>query len=344
MDKQHAELLERVETLETKNSAPRLNGKPSMESEAAYMLHDTEGKAYPALRKSQKMAEYVRTLEHSNDGADFNLGQHVREFVTGRKVASGTALVPSLIGAQIFDDVRAQTVLIEAGATTIPISGPTNFARITADPTVIEHTEAANDITESSPTFAAVSANPKTLAALVPLSLEVVADSPNLDAALRTSIAKAFALKLDTLGLAVILADAAIPDSAVAHDPADWTKVVLAVGAAVAANQPLPTASIVTPANFATRNGQLASTAGSWLGKPPFLAGMVEYPTSSMTADISVLSGFERGVGIAMRQDLSIEILRFGKVGSGMHLLVATMRAAAIVIQPKALFIQKKVP
>jgi HK97 family phage major capsid protein len=54
---------------------------------------------------------------------------------------------------------------------------------------VYEHTEAAADISEGSPTFAAVTPNPKTLASLIPLSLEVVADSPNLDNALRTSIA-----------------------------------------------------------------------------------------------------------------------------------------------------------
>jgi hypothetical protein len=50
------------------------------------------------------------------------------------------------------------------------------------------------------------------------------------------------------------------------------------------------------------------------------------------------------GVGIALRQDLTLEIVRHGKPTSGMHYLVATMRAAAVVLQPKALFIQKKVP
>jgi HK97 family phage major capsid protein len=286
----------------------------------------------------------VRTLPRDGGDDGFSVGEYVRDAMMGRKVASGTALVPTRIGAQIIDDVRAATVLIRAGAVTIATEGPTNLCRITGDPTVYEHTEGATDISESDPTVAAVALNPKTLAALVPLTLEVVQDSPNLDAALRTSISAAMALKLDQLGIAVVLADATIPDSAVAHDPADWTKVVLAVGAAVAANQPVPTASIVTPANFAARNGQLASTAGSWLGKPPFLAGMLEYPTSSMTADISILDGFERGVAIAMRQDLTLEMVRFGKPTSGQHYLVAYMRAAAVVLQPKALFIQKKVP
>jgi hypothetical protein len=37
-------------------------------------------------------------------------------------------------------------------------------------------------------------------------------------------------------------------------------------------------------------------------------------------------------------------MVRFGKPTSGMHYLVAYMRAAAVVLQPKSLFIQRKVP
>ena len=43
-----------------------------------------------------------------------------------------------------------------------------------------------------------------------------------------------------------------------------------------------------------------------------------------------------------MRQELRLEIVRFAKPGSASHLLVAHMRAAGVVMQPKALFIQKK--
>jgi hypothetical protein len=152
------------------------------------------------------------------------------------------------------------------------------------------------------------------------------------------------ALKLDQLGLAVILADATIPDSSVAHDPATFVGTLLAVGAAMTANQPVPDAAIVNSANFVARHSILESTAGGWLGKPPVLANMLEVPNTSMTVDISVLGGFQRGVAVTMRQDLTLEMVRFGKPTSGQHYLVAYMRAAAIVLQPKALFIQKKVP
>jgi hypothetical protein len=325
-DRQFSELLERIETIETKQEAPRA---AKVIDSPAFELVDAEGKRFPALKKEQRFSDYVRTQPEGEikEEGDFSIGEYVRGAVMGRKVASGTALVPTRIGAQIIDDVRAAVALIRAGAVTIPIQGPTNLARVTGDATVIEHTGAAADITEGNPTFAAVTLNPKTLASLIPLSLEVVQDSPNLDNAIRTSVAAAMALKLDQLGIAAMLADSNIPDSAAAHDPATWSGTMLAVGAAMAANQPIPDAAIVNSANLVARHSILESTAGGWLGKPPLLANMVEIPTTSMTADISVLGGFQRGVGIAMRQDLTLEMIRYGKPTSGMHYLVCTMRA-----------------
>lgn len=309
----------------------------------AYELITNDGKRFPALTKSQRVADYVRG-EGADEDKNFSLGEHVRGIMLGQKLVSGAALVPTYIGSQIIDDVRQQLSLVQAGAVTIPIDGPTNLAKVTGDPTVVAHAEGANDITESNPTFAPVTLNPGTLAALIPLSLEVVQDSPNLDASLRTVISGAFAQKLDLAGITTILADATIPDSSVAHDPATWSGTLGAIGAAMALNQPLPDACIVTAANFIARHSILASTAGSWLGKPPVLEDMREFPTTNMTTDISVLGGFRRGVGIAMRMGLAVEVVRYGKPGSGMHYLIAVMRAAAVVLQPKALFIQRKVP
>jgi hypothetical protein len=304
-------LRDRLEELEAKQGAPRATRSIDP---PAFELIDKDGQRFPALTKAQSFHDYIRTLPASeNEDRDFSLGEYVRGAIMGRKVASGTALVPTRIGAQIIDDVRAQTALIRAGAVSVPIQGPTNLARVTGDATVIEHTEAAADITEGNPTFVAVALNPKTLASLIPLSLEVVQDSPNLDNAIRTSVAAAMALKLDQLGIAAILADSNIPDSAAAHDPATWSGTMLAVGAAMAANQPIPDAAIVNSANLVARHSILESTAGGWLGKPPLLANMLEIPTTSMTADISVLGGFQRGVGIAMRQDLTLEMIRYGK-------------------------------
>ena len=160
------------------------------------------------------------------------------------KTASGPALVPTGVGSQVIDKVRAKTAIVAAGAGTIIIGGPTNLARLTQDPTVYQHTEAATDISESDILATPVSLNPKLLAVLVPLSVELVSDSPNLDALLQTSIAAAFAAKIDALSIATLLADANIPKSAVTQDPAIWLKTLEAVGSALAVNQDLPFAHV----------------------------------------------------------------------------------------------------
>jgi hypothetical protein len=278
---------------------------------------------------------------------DFNVGDYGRAALVGApagKAASGVMTVPTMVGSQIIDNVRALTVLARAGAGTILIDGPTNLARISGDATVYQHTEGSTDISESDITLAAVSLNPKLLAALVPLTVELVQDSPNLDAALRTAMAGAFAAKLDALGIAKILADANIPDSQSAHDPALWAGTMSAITAALALNQDLPGAHISTPANFMARAGQLASTAGSWLGKPPALVGMAELFTSSMTTDVAAFGDFAAGFAIAMRAELTLEVVRHAKATSGSHLLVAHMRADGVVLQPGKLFVQRKVP
>lgn len=298
-----------------------------------------DGKRIPLLRKADNLSDYYGKSQSD----DFDLGQYVREAMLGsRKAASGPALVPDYLGARIIDDVRRATVIVEAGAGTLTIDGPTTLARIDGDPTVYQHTEDTDDVEESDIDLEPVSANPKMLVALVPLTAEVVSDSPNLTAALNASLVAAFAQKLDALSLATILADTDIPTSAAGQDPAAWAKCLEAVGAAMGANQPLPAAMICNTADFIARASQLASTAGAWLGKPPVLANMVEFPTTGVTAGSAIYGGFDQAFAIALRQELRLEVVRWKNPGKASHLLVAHMRADGVVLQPKRLFIQKK--
>jgi HK97 family phage major capsid protein len=331
-------LLDRIEELESHRLAPKNPGATAKGGDTFRTLRTKAGIELPYLSHEQKAGDYYQQ-RHS--------AEYVRAAMLGSregKLASGVMSVPTAVGSRIIDNVRALTAVVRAGAGTILIDGPTNLARVSGDATVYQHTEAATDITESDITLAAVTLNPKTLAALVPLTVELVQDSPNLDAVLRTALAGAFALKVDTLSIAKILADTAIPDSASAHDPATWAGTMLAITAALAANQDLPKSHISTPSNFMARASQLAATAGSWLGKPPALAAMTELFTSSMTTDVAVLGDFAAGFAIALRSELTLEVVRHAKATSAQHLLVAHMRADGVVLQPGRLYIQRKVP
>jgi HK97 family phage major capsid protein len=341
-------LLDRIEELESHRLAPKNPGATAKGGDTFRTLRTKAGIELPYLSHEQKAGDYYQQRHSAENAAeDFDLGEYVRAAMLGSregKLASGVMSVPTAVGSRIIDNVRALTAVVRAGAGTILIDGPTNLARVSGDATVYQHTEAATDITESDITLAAVTLNPKTLAALVPLTVELVQDSPNLDAVLRTALAGAFALKVDTLSIAKILADTAIPDSASAHDPATWAGTMLAITAALAANQDLPKSHISTPSNFMARASQLAATAGSWLGKPPALAAMTELFTSSMTTDVAVLGDFAAGFAIALRSELTLEVVRHAKATSAQHLLVAHMRADGVVLQPGRLYIQRKVP
>lgn len=220
---------------------------------------------------------------------------------------------------------------------TLPIDGKTVISRITTDPTVYVHTEATADISTSVPTFTPITLEPKTLVAQVPLSVELVADSANLDSLLRASLAAAFAAKLDTVGITALLADADIEESASGMDPATWAGIVAATGAHLALNADLPSALVCNVAEFNSRNSQTV-TAGEWLGRPQYLDGMADLFSTSMTAGKFLLGDFSAGLMLAVRQDMRLELIRWNGLADATHCLVAYARMQFYVTQPKSLF------
>lgn len=339
-------LAQQLDEIEAKVNRQSLGGvglTPVAAADQKRTFVNVGGRMIPILAQGERLSAHFP----QQGDAGFSIADYVRASMgleVRAAVVSGPATVPTSVGAEIIDAVRAAATVVQAGAGTITIDGPSNIARIATDPTVYAHTEGVEDIQESDLVLEPVALNPGALVAAVPLSMEIVADSPNLDQALQTSLAAAFAAKLDALCLAMILADAAIPKSAVAHDPKLWDKTLLAIAAAMTANQGIPLAMINNSADFIARAGLLASTAGSWLGKPPILANMAELPTTKLAAGTGIFGDFAKAFAIAVRQGLRLEVIRFGKHKSATHVLVAHARMGGVVLQPKRLFIQKLVP
>jgi len=303
--------------------------------------HTTDGQSIRMLSKTEKVLATI----YSGQGEGWDLADFVRSGLGIRTAAeaviSSPATVPLLIGSMILDDVREKARIIQAGALTIPITAPTNICRIDGDPVVYDHGEGISDIAQSLPVLTPVVLNPGTLAALIPISMELAADSKNLDSALRTAISGSFALKLDQLGIVTILADGTIPTSGSGESCASWITTMGAVGSAIAVNQDIPLALISSAEDFTARAVELCSTGGQWLGPPAPLTAMKDLPTAGMTEGIALFGNFSQGVAVVMRQDLLVELVRFGRPETASHLLVCTMRARAIVLQGKSLYIQK---
>lgn len=329
----------RLDKIETRLSRPGAFATTDGGSARMRMLKSVDGREFPLLGKGDRLASRA-----SSEDLQFSIGEFVRDAVCGSRKAMGRgpALVPTGISDAFIDDIRPLVAFAQAGAQTVVIDGPRVFARIEGDPTVYQHTENQDDIEESAMELEPVMVDPKMLAVLVPVSEEVVQDSPNLDKLIRTSLAGAFAQKLEALALAKLVADTDILESAAGQDPAQWQQVMVAITAAMAAGQRLPFAMISAASDFMARASQLASTSGAWLGKPPALEQMQEYPTSNLAAGTGFFGDFGLGMMIAARSELRVEVARWAKSSRAQHVLVAHARLDAYVMQPKALFRQLK--
>jgi len=296
------------------------------------------GQRLPVLRNSERLASHFSVTRSDN----FDLADYVRAGMgikVQNAVVSGPATVPTSVGASIVDAVRAKSTVLAAGAGTLYVDGPTNLCRIVSDPTVYEHAEGQEDISDSAPVFDAVLMNPTSLVAAVPVSMEVAQDSPNLNDALSASLAAAFASKLDDLALATLLSSSAsLPEgSSVGVDT--WAGILHNVGHALALNQDIPSALICATSDYIARASETASSAGSWMGPPPVLANMLDLFTSKLNAGTGIMGDFYRGLTIAVRSDLRFEMVRFHQYKAGSHVLVAYLRAGAVVVQPNRLFL-----
>ncbi|HOI95031.1 MAG TPA: phage major capsid protein [Syntrophobacter fumaroxidans] len=169
------------------------------------------------LKREESIAEHVRAeLPDGIKPEELSLGRMVRGFVTGdwnqaeaerRSVMEigdstlGGHLVPTPLSARIIDMARNKSVIMRAGALTVPMTASTlKLAKITQDVTGYWRAENAA-ITESNMVFDGVTLTCKVLAALCRISIELMEDGANVGQLIEDSIAAALALELDRVCL-----------------------------------------------------------------------------------------------------------------------------------------------
>lgn len=327
------ELLNRPFTLDSVNSAIHGNKKASRYAVIA------DGRKLPILARDESYAAH----HPANNNEDyFSVGDFVKASMgipsrQNSALTTGSATVATSLASQIIDAVRAKTTLIRAGAMTLPITEKTVLSRIDADPVVYSHVQATADISTSVPTFTPITLEPSMLVAQVPLSVELVADSINLDELLKTSLAAAFASKLDSVGISQLLTSSDIEESASAHDPALWLGLTAAVGAHLALNADTPKAVICNATEYNSRNSSTLAS-GEWINRPTYLEGMLDLHSTGMTAGKMLLGDFSKSLLLAVRQDLRLELIRWNGTSDATHLLIAYLRGQFYLTQPKLLF------
>jgi HK97 family phage major capsid protein len=332
-----------------------------------------EGSAW-ALTREQRMADYVKATT-GQDADGLSVGRVVRGVLTNdwkgaeaekRAMGSGIAtaggvFIPDPVSATVIDKARNASVIVRAGALTIPMTTANmTMVSVATDPTAAWRAENAS-ITESDGVFGAILVTPYSVAALVRVAAELMDDAPNFAATLDNMLAAALALKLDyaglygsgvgsePLGLRNIDTAAGINETSMGANGAAQTTYdeVLDVLQAVMEDNGAPDTLIQSP-RTQIKLAKLVTGISSDKTKlqPPaeyvalkkFTSNQVsitETQGSSGVASTTFIGGFEN-MALAVRQNITIEASKVASTAFEKNQIMvrAIMRATVAVLRP----------
>jgi HK97 family phage major capsid protein len=357
-------LINMAESLNGDNSLPGGFGGASMQAKCSEMWKDAEGRPVPVLAKGHKLSNHLAASGHPQvKAADllkalFTGGgsPEIRAALSEGTDSAGGYSVPDFVSAQVIDNARAKSHVINAGALTVALNTEKSLiTKIASDPTVAWRLENAA-IAESDPTFAGVSFQARSLAVLVKVSRELLEDSLNIGEALHMALSAAIAAELDRVcligsGVAPqptgILNTAGINTVSMGTNglvPIAYTQMLTAYQNILEGNCEDPSAVIMSPRSL-IRYGGLVDTTGQPMRKPELLTNVPFLATSKIgiadtvgtSSDCSkAFMGCFCNLMIGMRSALRIEILREAFATNHQVAFVAHMRADVAVTQPKA--------
>ncbi len=181
----------------------------------ALYFHTADGRRLRAVRHGESFAAAARTARTAHPGEnaeeDLSLGRalvgvlrgdpeimerELRAQVVGQDPAGGFFVTGSLAGTFI-DIARAQSVISQAGAVSIPLgAGETRILRVATDPTAAWKAEGAA-LNDTEMTFQAVTLYPKVLGCVAEISEELIEDGANAASVIESTLSAAVANQLD---------------------------------------------------------------------------------------------------------------------------------------------------
>ena len=274
--------------------------------------------------------------------------------------SNGGYAVPSVVMPGILEALVPASALLTAGAGIIALSeGAKSFTTAAVDsiPTAGWRLESGT-VPESSPTFRAVVAVPRSLSFFFKCSRELLMDAPNINGALYQIIAQAFAKELDRAGLigtgtapeprgllnttnVQSVTNGAKGASLVSNR---YANLFSGVQALLQADAPMPTAFIMSPRTKVGFAALVDSTTQP-LEVPAMLADIPMIATSQISNALTVgtssdcsqifMGDFSR-VSFMMREAIHIQLVDQLYAGTGEIGFFAHIRADVAVQYPKA--------
>lgn len=333
-------------------------------SQASPFINAGTGRPVPVLGPADRLGDgsfsvgdylygaLTGDIQPSAIGADASFG--------GSDPQGGYLLNPAL-SRNVIDLARAASVAVKAGAQTLPMeTGELAIARLTGDPTAVWRAETVR-VNSSAPSFDKVVLRAKTLAAICPVSIELLEDAANARSVIESSLQSALALSLDQAVLSGsgagstplgILSTTGVNDVNSVGTPADFSDVSEAIGDILSANYNgavSDLAWVANPRDGLTYDG-LQDTTNQPM-QPTKWVGMLRGPyyTTSLAVNggaTSMIVGDFSQVVIGMRTNgVVVRILDAGEVTDSagttwnaasqlMRLIVCYLRADVAVLRP----------
>ena len=345
LEQQHAELIDKIDTLQSR--AHEIERESDIGSTS---LGNNPNPVKPGevnLRALSPRDSFEHTVE--GERVQCGLGAYFRALTIGarddnerRALESGTGgsggfTMPAVLAGRLIDQLRARSIAVRLGATTVPLeSGENHIARVASDPAPAWRAE-LGAVAESDPTFSRIELTPKSLAVIVRISRELLADSINLEAQLPQIIAASMAVEWDRAALfgsgsssePLGLAGHSIQE--ITHDAA-LTGYVPLVNAQtlVATANAQATGFAMHPRDAGTLNGLMASDSQP-LQVPRSIADLPMLTSTSVPTDggtgtneSTILTGDWRHLLLGVREEVNVRVLseRYadtGEVGMIVH-------------------------
>lgn len=316
-----------------------------------------------ALSPEERMTTWAQAKgAEAFNGLSF--GGYLRSMVLGAKTdverralsagsdSAGGYTVPTNLSAQLIDKLRAASVVVRAGAQTVPVTSDNlSFAKLATDPVPAWRNEAAA-VAESDPTFSPVNIVPRSLAVMTKVSYELMADSINLEAQLPNILTAALAVELDRAALEGtgtapqprgVRETVGIGTAAIGGVP-DFDDLIDAHTGIMIANAGPVSAFIMHPRDAGTM-AKLKASDGHYIGNAPALANVPMLSTTSIATnrgvgedESTIYAGNFRHLMIGVRQDIRIELIRELFAGNLQYALIAHLRADVAVAHPGAFY------
>jgi len=294
-----------------------------------------------------------RPIECRAAGQNFNQQHHVDDYAFGETItgilkgqplnqqsgstdSAGGFLLTEELSSRFVDLARANSVCLAAGTPTVQMdSRDLRIAKLTTDATSYWRAEAAA-VTSSDMVFGAVTLEAKTLAALVPVSVELLEDASNIAQLVQQSLVRAMGQKIDAAILegsgsgaepTGLLNASGLGSVTSVGTPSDYSDLTTAAKTILTANYSgdvSDLAWVAHPRDRATFNG-LADSTGQPLVAPQWAGELRQFTTTELPTtdgassnESSMLVGDFREVVLGMRtRGIQVRIASDGTATDG---------------------------